>query len=401
MTLKDCNEEDFVKNVASRILAIKAISPESGGKGEMEKAKEIKKILNEIGYENIIEYDINDNNGILRPNMVLKIGNFNKTLWIISHMDTVPAGNIELWNREPFKATVEDDKIYGRGSEDNGQSIFTSLLLLRRIDASRLKINLGIAFVSDEETGNKYGIKYLIDKGLFNKNDLIIVPDAGTRDGMLIETAEKTVLQLKFTIRGKQGHASMPESAVNAFRESARFLDLLDMELHSKYNKENRLFYPPYSTFEPTKHDKNIDNVNTIPGLDVFYIDCRLLPEHKADEVLKTIDSLMKKFMSASQAVIEYNTVERVDAPEPTPDGAEIIKVLKSAILAVKHGDAGTIGIGGETFASFFREKGIDAAVWSTTVIESAHMPDEYSLISDAVGDSYVYEYIVYNYVTR
>ncbi|MEM0139972.1 MAG: M20 family metallo-hydrolase [Ferroplasma sp.] len=398
MALNGMSNEEFIKSVAKRILGIKAVSPMSGGTGEGEKASEIKKILEEIGYSGIKEYNVYDDKNILRPNLVLKIGNFDNTLWIISHMDTVPEGDINLWKHEPYKATIEEDKIFGRGSEDNGQSIFTSLLLLKNLKKEKLQINIGIAFVSDEETGNDYGIKHLLKQNIFNHGDLIIVPDAGTPDGLLIETAEKTVLQLKFTVSGKQGHASMPESSINALRESSRFIDMLDIALHSKYDRNNSLFYPPYSTFEPTKHEKNIDNINTIPGTDIFYIDCRILPDYKADEILSFIDDTIKKFIYSTHVNIKYEVIERVDAPAPTAENARVIKVLKEAILAIKHHEAKTIGIGGETFASFFRKSGYDAAVWSTTIIESAHMPDEYSLISDAVGDSSVYEYILYNY---
>jgi hypothetical protein len=39
-----------------------------------------------------------------------------KTLGFVgSHMDVVPA-NPESWERDPFKITIEGDKLYGRGA---------------------------------------------------------------------------------------------------------------------------------------------------------------------------------------------------------------------------------------------------------------------------------------------
>jgi len=397
MGLTEASDKEFIIEVANRLLSIKAISPASGGEGEYKKSLELKKILCELGYDNYTEYNTTDDTKTVRPNIVLKLGNSNKTLWIICHMDTVPEGDITLWKHEPFKATIEGDKIFGRGSEDNGQSLFTVLLLLKHINDSPLKINLGLAFVSDEETGNDYGIKYLITKDIFGKDDLIIVPDAGTEGGFIIETAEKTTMQLKFEINGKQGHASMPENSLNAFRETCKFVNLMDFNLHDQFNKTDKLFVPPYSTFEPTKHEKNIDNINTIPGRDIFYWDFRLLPQEPADNILKSIDELIIKYSQASKASIKYTVIDRVDSPAPTPDDSEIIVLLKKAIKTVIGKDAFTIGIGGETFASFLRSSGFPVAVWSTTVIENAHMPDEYCLISHILQDVEVYKELLYN----
>ncbi|WP_337860518.1 M20 family metallo-hydrolase [Ferroplasma sp.] len=397
MNLAELSDKEFIEEIANRLLSIKAVSPKSDGKGEYEKSVELKKILNEIGYNNVTDYNIKDNTGVVRPNIVLKIGNFGKTLWIICHIDTVPEGDIKLWKHEPYKATIEEDKIYGRGSEDNGQAIFTVLLLLRNLETEKMKINLGIAFVSDEETGNDYGIKYIINKDIFNKNDLIIVPDAGTNDGNIIETAEKTVMQLKFQITGKQGHASMPESSINAFREASKFLDMMDFNLHEKFNNSDKLFIPPYSTFEPTKHEKNIDNVNTIPGTDVFYWDFRVLPQYSSKSVIDEIDELIAKFSKTSKAKIAYGVIDLVDAPAPTSDSSEVVVKLKDAIRSTIKKEPFTIGIGGETFASFLRSNGFSAAVWSTTAIENAHMPDEFCLISHIIQDLAVYKYLLYN----
>ena len=37
--------------------------------------------------------------------------------FIGSHLDVVPA-NHETWERDPFKRTIEGDKLYGRGTTD-------------------------------------------------------------------------------------------------------------------------------------------------------------------------------------------------------------------------------------------------------------------------------------------
>ena len=141
-------------------------------------------------------------------------------------------------------------------------------------------INIGLVFIADEETGNEYGLTYLVKNhvDLFKKDDLILIPDAGEPDGSMIEVAEKSIYWLRFKTIGKQVHASVPALGVNAFRAASNLIVKLQ-ELYGIYDIENDFFAPSRSTFEPTKKEANVPNINTIPGDDVFYLDCRILPE--------------------------------------------------------------------------------------------------------------------------
>ena len=394
--LKELSDEEFIKEVVNRIIPIESISPASGGKGEKERSDEICKILEELGYPNYNRYDVTDKSGAVRSNVVLRIGNMSQTFWIVPHTDTVPVGDLSLWTKPPFKPTLEGDRIYGRGTSDDGQAIWLSLLILKNLDASKLKYSLGLAFVADEEVGSTYGIQHLLELNIFKKDDMIIVPDAGTADGLQIEIAEKSIMWIKFKIMGKQYHASMPFMAVNANREAMKFVLKLDDALHREYSAINEIFSPPGSTFEPTKHDKNVDNVNTIPGTEVQYLDCRILPKYDLDNVVDFIDSQIREFQRGSKATITYEFVQREQAPLPTRMDAPVVVELKRAIKDLRGTDPSAVGIGGGTCAAFFRRKGYNAVVWSTTVPEVAHQADEYVHISHVLKDRDIILKIVY-----
>ncbi len=390
-------DREFIIENAKRLIPIKSISPESGGEGESKRADEICKILGELGHPDYKRYEITDKNGTVRPSVILKVGNREKTLWIISHIDTVPVGEIDLWKHKPFEATVEGNRIYGRGSSDDGQAVLLSMLLLKNLEREKLKYNLGLAFVADEEVGSKYGISFLLEKEIFGKNDLFLVPDAGTEDGLEIEIAEKSILWIKFKITGKQYHASMPSEAINANRETMKFILELDKMLHERYAETSEIFDPPYSTFEPTKHEKNVDNVNTIPGVEIQYMDCRILPKYDLDFVMDDIDNLIKDFHKKSSARVSYSLFQKEQAPMPTDENSPVVKELKAALRKVKGKEPRVVGIGGGTCAAFFRRKGMDAAVWSTTVKEVAHQPDEYCIIDHILQDQAVIEEMIYS----
>ena len=79
-------------------------------------------------------------------------------------MDKVPAGDLSLWDTDPFTPVEKDGKIFGRGSEDNGASLIATIYAVKTIMdlGVRPKNNIAIALVSDEETGSDFGIKYLL-----------------------------------------------------------------------------------------------------------------------------------------------------------------------------------------------------------------------------------------------
>ncbi len=378
---------EMVKTLCD-LIRIKAIGPESGGEGELDKAEYLMKLLG--GFE-VERYDAPDERakGDIRPNIVAKLkGKKDRRVWIITHMDVVPEGDLKLWNTPPFEGVVKDGRIYGRGSEDNGQSLVASLFAAKAImELDKPEYTLCLAFVSDEETGSRYGIQYLLKQKIFRNDDVFVVPDAGSRDGSMIEIAEKSILWLKFTVHGKQAHASMPHIAVNASKHAMKFLLDLDKELHMRFNARNELFQPPISTFEPTKREANVDNINTIPGLDVSYMDCRILPDYDINDVLRTVEEVKKRY--EGNVKIDVEVVQKEYSP-PTPEDGLPVILLSKAIEISRGIKPSVFGVGGNTCAAFFRKAGFPAVVWST-VDGMAHQPNEYAVIDNMVADAEVF----------
>ncbi|MCX8172424.1 MAG: M20 family metallo-hydrolase [Archaeoglobaceae archaeon] len=383
-------KEEMVR-LLSKLIETRAISPDFGGEGESDKAELLMDYLNY--FDSVERYDARDErakNGI-RPNIVAKVkGVVEKTIWIITHLDVVPEGDERLWKTPPFKAVVENGRVYGRGSEDNGQSIVSSLFAGIAILNSDVKpkYNLGLVFVSDEESGSEYGLKYLLKQNIFSKDDFFIVPDVGSPKGELVEIAEKSILWLKFEVFGIQSHASMPIK--NASRRAMKFILDLDEKLHSKFNAKDELFNPPYSTFEPTKREKNVDNVNTVPGLDVSYMDCRILPEYSLDEVIDYVESIRKFHEMRDKEKINMEVIHKFSSPK-TPENAEIVLRLSETISSIRGIKTRLFGIGGNTCASFLRSAGFRNVVAWCTTDSTAHKANEYCKIDNMVEDAKVF----------
>ncbi len=392
ISIIDSYRDEIVKSMQN-MIEIKSISPQSGGMGESERANFLEGILKNIGVHTK-RYEYIDNNNIKRPSIIAKIGNCKKTLWIIAHIDTVSEGDINMWRYNPFKGTIVGNKIYGRGTNDDGQDVIAAIFALKAIIDTKVELNYnyGLALVADEELGSAYGIRKLLNEDIFKADDIILVPDGGSATGDEVEIAEKSLLWLKITATGKQVHASTPELGKNALRTMMKFLNLVDAHLHEKYNLTDESFSPNKSTFEMTKHEKNQDSINMIPGTEIFYIDCRILPIYNANDVLNDVIEIANKISDSTQS-IKVETFVREDSAGQTSPNSEIVKLTSNAIKNVIGITPKAIGIGGGTFASFFRRMGIDAVVWSKKP-DIPHIIDEYVIIDDILTDAKVFYFM-------
>jgi succinyl-diaminopimelate desuccinylase len=395
----DSCEEEMIR-LQIQLCAIPALAPESGGDGEHRKASFLKNFLQDAGLSPFWVIDAPDervSSGV-RPNLVVRIPGRNpgKTSWILTHMDIVPPGERRLWRSDPYQGFVSEGRIYGRGTEDNQQDLVASLFAAKAIlDEGAVTENaIGLCLVSDEETSSHKGLAYLLAHrdNPFRKTDLIVVPDAGVPDGSFIEIAEKSLLWLRFKTTGRQCHASKPSLGRNAFLAASHLVVQL-RELHEIFGLRDPLFDPSESTFEPTRKEENIPNINTIPGEDLFYCDCRVLPAYPLEKILESVRVIADEIEKRFEVSVEITPVQMKQAPPPTPSDSPVIGALQDALLTVYGLQARLGGIGGGTVAACFRKAGYPAAVWSR-LQETAHQPNENCLIANMVGNAKVYAHL-------
>lgn len=378
-----------------RMLRIRAVNPRMGGEGEAERARFIERFMKDEGFQ-VKRIDVKDDGapGGFRPNVSAKLegADRTRTLWYVAHMDTVPEGSRELWESDPFEPVLKEGKVIARGAEDNGQSLVAALFALRTMKKLGLKLPFGVGvwFVADEEFASNYGIKHLLKEGIFGKKDLVVVPDSGSPKGTDIEIAEKSLLWLKVTTKGKQVHASLPRKGVNAHRSGMRVMLELDRLLNEKYAARDELYDEPLSTFEPTKKDANVPNVNTVPGEDVSYFDCRVLPRYGLEEILADMRAKCDEYGKETGVSVSVEVVQEEVAGPATQKDSEIATMLSGAVRAVMGVTPRFIGIGGQTVGNLFRIEGIPTVVWST-IDDVPHEPNEYSRVANLLNDTKVF----------
>ena len=383
------------------LVAIPALGPANGGQGEREKAEYLLRLLQSMGIDRIEEIPAPDDMVACgyRPNLAAVVPgrDAERTFWVISHTDIVPPGDEALWTSPPYELRVDGDLIYGRGVEDNHQGLVASLLVAEAmLGASEPPpINFGMLFVADEETSSAKGLDHVLKhrRDLFGPRDLILIPDFGTADGEMVEVAEKSLLWLKFSVFGKQCHASTPQKGVNSLVAAADLILHL-RSLYSRFDHQDPLFFPPNSTFEATKKEANVPNINTIPGLDVFYLDCRVLVQHDLNDIQRAVTELSAEVTKEHGVRVEWEIVQEVRSAPATPTQSPIVQRMLAAVRAVHGTEPRPMGIGGGTVASFLRRQHIPTVVWAT-LLGTAHQPNEHSSIRNTLADAQVMAHVL------
>ncbi len=124
------------------------------------------------------------------------------TILLNSHHDTVKPN--KNYTRNPFEAKIEEDKLYGLGSNDAGGCLVSLMSTFAYFYEYRdMAYNFIIAPTAEEEISGLNGIKSIVDQ--FKNVEFAIVGEPTLLD---LAIAEKGLLVLDITIKGTAGHAA-------------------------------------------------------------------------------------------------------------------------------------------------------------------------------------------------
>ncbi|NMH87125.1 M20 family metallo-hydrolase [Flavivirga algicola] len=126
------------------------------------------------------------------------------TLLLNSHHDTVKPNS--AYTKNPFKATVEDGKLYGLGSNDAGGCLVSLIATFTHFyNQKNLKYNLVIVASAEEESSGPNGLNSML--AIIPKVDVAIV---GEPTLMNLAVAEKGLVVFDAVVKGTPSHAAHP-----------------------------------------------------------------------------------------------------------------------------------------------------------------------------------------------
>ena len=294
---------------------------------------------------------------------------------VSGHTDTVPWDGQD-WSVDPLSATLQNERLYGRGSADMKSFIAIALSNARRFLESDSPFAVHFAFSYEEEIGC-FGVKELIA----DMRDAGIKPLAcivGEPTSMVPAIAHKGVYRYKCCVRGKEAHSSLTPQSVNAIEMAARVVGKVRDMAEGFERSEPRYegFDVPFSTASVGQFHGGIAD-NVVPRDAEFRYEFRDLPTADAKRMQADVrayaaglEPAMKKV--APDAGFSFETI--CEIPSFLGAATDPVTLLAQRLA----GEDRTTLVAFGTEAGLFKNAGIPTVVCGPGSIEQAHQPDEF-----------------------
>lgn len=361
-------------DLTRRLLLIESENPPGN---EYKIANFVGKFLKDLGLE-VKAYEFAKK----RPNIVavLKGRNSKRPLLLSPHLDTVPAGR--GWKFDPYKAKIDNGRIYGRGASDCKGNLAVGLEVINSLvqDKAKLKNDIFFAATVDEETGSYFGLIPLIKKNILRPHAAVIL-DADSSD---IIVAQKGLIHFKLSIFGKKAHGAYPERGINAIDIATRII--IKLKNHKFKYKEHQFLKPPTINIGMINGG---DKVNMVADWCEVMIDLRFLPGMNSKSLLDQIKKI------ATQEAKRYRMdIEAIQEPSEMDKRHYLVDcLLKAAKKFAK--DSIIKGSEGATVMSFFIDKNIPTIATGYGQKGTAHSTNEYVRINDLYKGAKILEEFV------
>ena len=317
-----------------------------------------------------------------------------------AHGDVVPPG--EGWTHDPYGGEIADGKLYGRASAVSKSDFATYTFAVRAIETLRTQLNgtVELHFTYDEEFGGELGPGWLLRNRL-TQPDLLIAAGFSYQ----VVTAHNGCLQMEVTVLGKQAHAAIPDTGVDALQGAVVCLNAL--------YAQNTLYRQVRSKVEGINHPylnvgriEGGTNTNVVPGKVVFKLDRRMIPEENPAEVEAAIRKVIEDAAAGCPGIrVEVKRLLLARALEPIAGNAALVAALQRHGEAVFGQPIATSGTPLYTDVRLYGEHGIPAAIYGAgprTVLESnAKRADEHLVLEDLRRATKVVARTLFDLLTR
>ena len=301
-----------------------------------------------------------------RFNVVGKLEGEGPTLLLNGHLDTV---GVEGMTIPPFAATLEGDRLLGRGSCDMKGADAAILAAAARLAEGGPRPRLVVAFTADEEHAS-LGMAHLVESGIHA--DLAVVCEPTS---LAVMPAHKGFVWLRALFRGRAAHGSRPEIGIDAIRHAGLYLAALD-----GYSEELRT-RPAHALLEyGSFHAGTIEGgtaESVYPESCVLSLERRTMPGEEPEAVVL-------EFQAVLDALLERHTdmdasLEMTLARPGTevPESSELVQGLVAAARAGGV-ESGVEGMSAWVDAAFLNEARVPTVCFGPGDIAQAHTEDEW-----------------------
>ncbi|NNC55291.1 MAG: succinyl-diaminopimelate desuccinylase, partial [Pseudomonadales bacterium] len=280
-------------------------------------------------------------------------GECGPTLAFAGHTDVVPAGDEATWQQPPYKPSVTDGMLCGRGAADMKGSLAAMLVAAEQFVAKNPQHNGRLAFLitSDEEgdatDGTVKVMQYLQQQQQAIDWCVVGEPSSSKATGDTVKNGRRGSLGFDLQINGVQGHVAYPELARNPIHEAGPLL----AELGQQHWDQGNEFFPP-TTFQVSNITAGTGATNVVPG------SLRLLANFRFSTEL-TVPALQQRVIEIlDRQGLDYKIKWQVNGlPFLTPPG-ELVSAATEAIKTVTGLDTRLSTAGGTSDGRFIAPSG-------------------------------------------
>jgi succinyl-diaminopimelate desuccinylase len=401
------NRKSEIIQLTSELIKIPTVNPP--GKNYREICEYLSNRLKRSGFDvNILRAEgaLADSDKYPRYNLIARHeGTYSgQCIHFNSHIDVVNAGN--GWTRDPFGGTIEGDMIFGRGSCDMKGGLASSIVAAEAFIAifPNYYGAIEISATADEETGGYGGVAWLAEKGLFSPKKVqhVIIPEPLNKDRICL--GHRGVWWTEIETKGRVAHGSMPFLGDCAIRHMGAVLEEIENNLLPKLNtKKTKMPVVPEKAKKSTLNINSIhgglEEVNeTYNGLPAplvsdscrMILDRRYLVEETLNEVKLEIYEILEK-VKKNRTSLEYSVKDLFEVkPSFTDPKSKIVQTVEDSIAEI-------LGVKPKHVVSpgSYDQKHIDrigklknCIAYGPGILELAHQPDEFILISDMMDSA-------------
>ena len=375
--------------LAKELIKFPSITPIDAGI-----MKFLEKKLKKLGFKTKI-LDFKEKGFQPVKNLYARLGSKKPNFMFAGHVDIVPPGNIKDWTINPFKPSVKNGYLIGRGANDMKSSIaaFISAISIFLLKNKKFNGSISLLITGDEEGDAVNGTKKVVDYLKKRKERinfcLVGEPTNPNKLGEMIKIGRRGSLTGKLTIFGLQGHVAYPHRANNPSTIIVKILkELKDI----KFDKGTKDFQP--TNLEVTKI--NIDNTadNVIPATAEATFNIRFNNKHSSISIKKRLNKILKRISKKNKSnyKIEYKVSGEAFLTKPNDTTFMIQNIIKK-VTKIKPTLSTT---GGTSDARFIRK--ISPCLEFGLVGKTMHKIDEAVSLKDLKNLTKIYQNILQDY---
>ena len=377
--------------LAKELIKFPSVTPKDAGA-----IGYVAKKLRKLGFNcRILEFK--DKNKLSKPikNIYARLGTKSPNLCYAGHTDVVPPGNIKDWTTDPFRPTIKNNHLIGRGANDMKSSIACFISAVDNFLRKRKKFNGSISFLitGDEEALAINGTKKVVDylKKKKEKIDFCIVgePTNPNKLGEMIKIGRRGSISGTIMIFGSQGHVAYPHLSNNPINTLVKICKKLN---EYKLDKGNKNFQP--SNLEITSINVENRATNVIPANATAQFNVRFNNLHTSSSLKKKINIIVKNLSKKNKCKFKIDFHVSGESFLTKPN--RTIHMAKNIIKKVTKINPVFSTTGGTSDARFIKK--ISPCLEFGLVNKTMHKIDECVSLKDLKNLTKIYQNILEDY---